>query len=598
MPQPQLWRMFHERLRELDIAVLEVRPPFTQHDLCGFIAALASRGDPESVITALNAAAPGKLAATPIDFSRLSAAGEGTAGEPLEALIASMVHGDAAARAVAISQRCGPGSEGKFAADFARTAQWIESLPSSEQDAALKNVRPLLATLDGRFRERLLSPGNTDAPTWRVLANLSDAIPVTDVQHSLRSLSDKPAQLSVEATAIFAKLASSLTPDAPEAATATAVRNVACEVLCVEESGLADRLESVLKVHSSDDFSPTDYRDRIITLATSSVASTAGTAGPGDFSAAAVQAHLARTIASIALLRPRHPGVMDALTAQAESVLVQEGPGSLLEAASLCLPEHPLRSLVCSPPFVLKAVGHPDCSELDMELLLQGCGPQSLGDFLRQLASEPSRAARAAVLCMFARLPEPDLASALRNAGSAEAAYAALTLVPALDHARGTTVCRELLSHADGPVRAEAFRTMADLQEVTDDAFLSALSGRDDAVAQIAVQCLQAQRRGPQVLASALMERATPDARFDLLAHALTDEGSLDTAAGVLVGLTSRASGTHAPLADRLAAHLRPHKSHPAVGRALRRYRFSLSRFLAFIFPGSEDQGTTGRSAA
>lgn len=242
-------RALHERLRELDVAFLEVPATLGEGVLKAVVSALAERGSERGRVEAINAAGAGMLRVTPVDYSRLSTSGGSGEGGTVTALVHSMLAGDVTTRAASVEDRFPQGREQEFSGDFARTAEWIESLGTDAQAGALTNLKPLLSTLSERFRSQLLSPENTHAASWRVLASVADAIPTGDVERALRSLNEKPVQMSLEAAAVFAKLSSTLPEGSAAAPHGRAVTEVACETLCAEEADLAERLASVLRVH-------------------------------------------------------------------------------------------------------------------------------------------------------------------------------------------------------------------------------------------------------------------------------------------------------------------------------------------------------------
>jgi hypothetical protein len=501
-----------------------------------------------------------------------------------------------------IESRYAAGDEGMFAAEFARAAAGIEALPPEQQPAAFANLRPLIATLGTRFREQLLSPGNADAHIWRVLATVSDAIPAQDIHRALRSLNETPAQLSVEAAAVFAKLASTLPADSPEAPTARAVRDVACEVLCADDANLSQRLETVLRVRSGNDFSPADYRARIVTLASSSVSP--GTASPlaGAFDAPVLEQSLCHAVASVASLRPEKAGVVERLVERAKTVLEQEGPGLFVEVGARADAPASLRALLLDGEFLGAALAHGACTPELRARLLGACGPAQLPALLALVVASPTKVNRAAACDLLAAISDDEVGPALqglRDAASAPRALAALTLVPSLARARALALCRVLRTHAEGAIRAESLRVHAGLEALAPGAMDAALRDSDDAVAAQALQLLLQTQEGSVSVAGALAAWGVPDARFDMLAGALMARGheGIGAVAGVFTTLASSTDRAKAALADRLAAHLRAHKDHPAAAGALRRYRLSMSRLISLFFPeGGAAKASTTRS--
>ncbi len=600
VPGASSCRTLHERLRELDIAIAELAGPGTTGAVAGLVSALAERGDVEGVVRAVNAA--GAVRLTRVDYSRLTASSEvgGAGGDAMISLVHSMLAGDAPSRAAAIEAKYPAGGETAFAGEFARTAEWVESLRAEEQPAAITSLTPLLATLSDRFRTQLLSPGNTNPASWRVLASMAAAIPKNDIERALRSLSEKPVQLSVEAAAVFAKLASTLPAGNPEAPTARAVTGVACEVLCADEHNLAQRLESVLRVHQGEEFSPADYRANIMHLAASTVSPGGHTACKAAFENEALSMHFGHTVLSVWLLRTEKAGVAESLARHADAVLAAEGPGVFLNAAERAGAPAGLTELLRSPAFFAAALSHPGCGPEDRSRLVARGGEEQLTGLLALLSESPNRAARAAAGLLLNTLGESEVRRVLSGVGGAAPALAALSLVPELGCERGRLVCHAFLAHAEPGLRAEALQTHVLVGAPTDAMYGEALRDASDEVAARALQLLAADARGFDITARALEVCVQADSRFDMIAQAMISRGDagLARAARVLTGFTASPDRGRASLADRLSAHLRPHAANTEVARVLRRYRLSLSRLVAFMFPEGSARQSKGRSAA
>ncbi len=588
LPAPQTWHLTHERLRALDVAVLAVEGALTPECVREFAAALAS---PAATVDSVNTAGSGLIRLTPIDYSRLSTSNGGAgSGDTLHGLISSMLTttGTPGERAASIEARFTPGAETAFGVEFSKTAMEIESLPAPDQEAALANLRPLIATLGDRFRTQLLNPANATPASWRVLASVADSLPTADIQRALQTISQQPVQLSVEAAAVFAKLASTLPADAITPA-AHAAKDLACEVLCADEATLAQRIGSVLRVHHSDDFSPQDYRERIVTLASSSVAPGDKLAHASAFKPAALQTQFAHILAAAAVLRPESARIRDELLAHTDDVIAAEGPEVFLDLADR-VPD--AAGHILGPAFLVAALASTACSEEQQSRLMSRCGAPELGAVLRLLAEQPSRSARVAVGSLMAGVPTDQLCEALTATETAATAFAALSLVQTLPNERAATLCRTLLTHTDASIRAEALRVACTSSLLSDAEVMHMLSDPADAVATQTVQVLAGRPDGDSLVAAVLSQWTSPDARFDLLAQSLLGrESGLDVAASLLNQFTASADRAHSTLADRLAAHLRPHKSRPAVAAAIRRHRLSLARIIALMFP----EGSTGK---
>lgn len=595
LPARQTWQLTHERLRALDVALLAVERPVPSTGIRDFTAALSS---PTATADSVNMASGAWIRLTPIDYSRLSTSGSTPAdGDALRGIITSMLTegGTVGERAASIDARFAPGNETAFGAEFAKTAAHVESLPPSAQEAALANLRPLIATLGDRFRAQLLNPANASPASWRVLASVADSLPTEDIQRALQTISDQPVQLSVEAAAVFAKLATTLPADASPPG-AIAAKELACEVLCADEATLAQRIGSVLRVHHSDDFSPHDYRERIVTLASSCVTPGDRTAHASEFEPAVLRTQFARALAAVAVLRPESTGVREELLARSEDVIAAEGPELFLDLAD---GEPAAREHIMSPGFIVAALASPACAEHHRSRLTARCGPSELAALLQLLAQQPSRPARIAASTLMSVVAVDQLGVALANLGSATAAFAALSMVQALPEDRSALVCRTLMGHAESEVRAEAVRIACSSRLLPDAEVTGLLNDPADVVAAQLVQVFASRREGDSIIASVLEKWPSPDARFDLIAQSLLSrESGPDAAASLLNQFTRSADRAHSSLADRLAAHLRPHKGRPAVAAALRRHRLSLARIIALIFPeGTSDKKATKHAA-
>lgn len=595
LPAAHTWRLMHERLRAIDIAVLTVERSLTRASALGIAAALA---DPGATVESVNTAANGLVRLTPIDYSRLSTSTGGPAdGDALRGIISSMLTeaGTADERAASIEARFTPGHEPAFGAEFSRAAEDIESLAPRDQEVALANLRPLIATLGDRFRTQLLNPANATPASWRVLASVADGLPAEDIQRALQAISEQPVQLSVEAAAVFAKLATTLPPDALTPG-ARAAKELACEVLCADETTLAQRIGSVLRVHHSDDFSPQDYRERIVTLASSCVTPGEKIAHAGAFAPAALRTQFAQTLSAVAVLRPESSGVRSELLAHADDVITAEGPEVFLDLADR-VPG--ALGDILAPSFLVAALSSPVCSEQQRTRLTSRCGSTELAMLLRLLAEQPSRPARVAAGTLLGAVAQDHLGQALADAGTAVAAFAALSLVQTISNDRASVLCRTLLSHPDAAVRAEAVRVACSSGLMPDAEVMARLNDPADSVAALVVQILANRTGGDALVASVLAQWPSPDARFDLIAQSLLSrESGLDAAASLLLQFTGSADRAHSTLAERLAAHLRPHRGRPAVAAALRRHRLSLARIIALIFPeGASDAKPTKHAA-
>ncbi len=187
------------------------------------------------------------------------------------------------------------------------------------------------------------------------------------------------------------------------------------------------------------------------------------------------------------------------------------------------------------------------------------------------------------------------------------AVLALLSLTPSLPPARACAICDAFLQHADASIRAESLRIRESLHTLSDDLIARALRDPADSVASQAIQVLRA-RETAGAAADTLAAYLTPteanpvaiSPRFDLIAIALVGLGDsgISTAAATLDALTRSLDAHRATLADRLASHLRPHADHPDAARALKRYRRSLTRLIAFFAPGAPAAQATHRRHA
>lgn len=588
LPAPQTWQLTHERLRSLDVAVLAVERPLTAACVQRFLNALAS---PVATVDTVNMSVDGSIRLTPIDYSKLSTTTDGpVGGDALRGLISStlIAPGGTDERAASIEARYTPGSESAFGVEFSMAAVQIESLPAQDQEAALANLRPLVATLGDRFRAQLLNPANSTPASWRVLASVADSLPTEDIRRALQTISEQPVQLSVEAAAVFAKLATTLPPDAMTPA-AHSARDLACEVLCADEATLAQRIGSVLRVHHTDDFSPQDYRERIVTLASSCVTPGDKIAHASSFDPTSLRRQFAHILAATAVLRPENSGIREELMAHADDVIAAEGPELFLDLAERA-PE--IAAATLKPTFLVAALASPVCSEHQRSRLTSRCSAGELAALLHLLAETPSRPARIAAGALLVAVALDEFGGALTRSGTAATAFAALSLVQTLPDDRAAMLCRTLLGHSDASVRAEALRVASSSSLLHDFEVMKMLHDPADAVATQTVHVLANRPDGDALVTSVLAKWPSPDARFDLLARSLLSrESGLDAAASLLDQFTASADRAHSTLADRLAAHLRPHKGHARVAAALRRHRLSLSRIIALIFP----EGTSGK---